>query len=356
MKKIPAWIWIVIVFGVLIGLKFIFLSKSDQKGGPQSKKGKDQGPVKVNYIVAHNENFSLDVYTTGKIGAMNEVEIRPEVSGKVVAVYFREGELIQKGSPIVKINDADLQAQLMKNKVQLKLAEEKLTRIKKLLAVNGVSQEEHDVQANEVEALKADQQFITAQLAKTNIVAPFTGSAGLKNISEGAYVSPAQSIVTLVQLDPLFIEFAVPERYAALLKKGLKLKFHSDKEGKKMQDATVFAVEPKIDEATRTIRARALYSGKDVFYPGAFVKVYIDINDSGNTIMIPTQCVIPVMKGQKVWVARNGGAEEVKVITGVRKEDKIQIIEGLKEGDTVLTTGIMSVKKDSKIKLQSAVK
>jgi len=351
MKKIPNWIIIIIILGILIAAKFIFFPKKNAGPGASGNK-KPSGPIEVNYFVAQTSSLSNNVYTTGKIGALNEIEIKPEIAGKVVAIYFKEGETVNKGAALVKINDADLQAQFQKNKIQIKLSEEKLERLKKLLSINGISQEEFDIQENETSSLKADQSFILAQLAKTNITAPFTGAIGLKNISDGAYVSPTQVIASLVQLKPLFIEFSIPEKYSSSVKKGLNVQFSADNdESSKTFSAQIYALEPKIDETTKTLRGRAIYSGNETFYPGTFVKVYVDLGETSNSIMIPTESIIPVLKGEKVFISKNGIAQEIKVHTGIRTSDKIQILEGLNVGDTVLTTGLMSVKKDSKIKL-----
>ncbi len=350
MKKIPNWIYVVLVFAVLIAVKLLFFGKKEEKGGPAANGGKPTGPLSVNYYVAKPLSFTNKVYSSGKIGALNEIEIKSEMSGKVTAIYFKEGEQVNKGAPLIRISDADFQAQLAKNKIQIKLAEEKTDRLKKLLAVNGISKEEYEVQENEVNTLKADQSFILAQLAKTNINAPFNGIVGLRNISEGAYVSPTQVIASLVQVKPLFIEFSVPERYTSTIKKGMEIEFSHENSEKEFK-ANIYAIEPKIDELTKTLRCRALYNGPEDLYPGSFVKVYIDMKKEENSLMIPTQCIIPILKGQKVMVAKNGEAVEAKVITGVRTDDKIQILEGLQEGDTVLTTGLLSVKKGTKLKL-----
>lgn len=349
MKKIPGWLYVVVFFGILIAIKFIFLSKPEEKGGGPKGMDKSKMPVAVNYMIAQSNSFSNKVYSSGKIGALNEIEIKPEVSGKVTAIYFKEGDEVMKGTSLLKINDADLQAQLLKNKAQIKLAQDKLERLKKLLEVNGVSKEEYEIQDNEVTSLMADQAFINAQIAKTNITAPFSGRIGLKNISEGAYVSPALSIASLVQVKPLFIEFSLPEKYSNSLKKGLDVEFSRDNSNEKMK-ASIYAIEPKIDDVTKSIRCRAMYYGSAELYPGSFVKVYVDLIKTENSIMIPTQCVIPILKGQKVMIARNGEADEAKVVTGVRTDENIQILEGLQVGDTVLTTGLLSVKKGSKLK------
>ncbi|MBS1635722.1 MAG: efflux RND transporter periplasmic adaptor subunit [Bacteroidetes bacterium] len=353
MKKIPGWLIIVIIFGALIAVKYMFFAKKEDKTA--ANKGKDAPPVAVNYYVAQPFEMTNKVYTTGKIGALNEISIIPEISGKVTAIYFKEGEAVSKGAPLIKINDADLQAQLLKNKTQLKLSEEKNERLKKLLAIKGISQEEADAQENEVASLKADQAYILAQLAKTTITAPFNGVVGLKNISEGSYISPAQTVASLVQVKPVFVEFSVPERYSAILKKGMDIRFSYDNNADdKDFTAQVYALEPKIDDATKTLRGRAMYSGSESFYPGSFVKVFVDLGKPGKSLMIPTQSVIPILKGQKVIVYRNGKAEDARIVTGIRTDDKIQVLEGLHEGDTVLTTGLLSVKKDSKLKLIKA--
>lgn len=354
MKKIPNWI---IVTGLLVLLfisKFIFFGKNEEQIGPG--KAKPSMPLAVNYYVAKSEDLSNDIFTTGKVGSFNQVDLLPEVSGKVTGIYFKEGENVNKGSLLVKLNDADLQAQLLKTKSQLRLSDQKLERLKKLLAINGISQEEYDMQDNESQSLKADEAFLTAQIAKTSVVAPFTGIIGLKNISEGSFVSANTPIASMVQLKPLFIEFSIPEKYSALFKKGSAIKFSNDNVSDvKTFTASIYAVEPKVDETTKTIRARALYSGNEEFYPGSFVKVYVNMSETKNALMIPTQCIIAVLKGQKVFVSKNGLAVEAPVKIGVRTATKIQVLEGLQPGDTVIATGLMSVKKDSKLTLLKPV-
>jgi len=354
MKKIPNWIIILGVIALLVASKFLFFSKNDSNGAGNNK-NKNAMPVAVNYFVVKQVDFNNDIFTTGKIGALNQIDILPEVSGKVNVIYFNEGETVTKGSVLIKLNDADLQAQLLKLKTQTKLSEQKLERLKKLIAVNGISQEEFDIQENELNGYKADQAFVAAQLAKTNIIAPFTGVIGLKNISEGSFVNSSTPIASLVQVKPLFVEFSVPEKYISLFKKGLTIKFSNDNTaGAKTHTAAIYAIEPRVDEVTKTIKARAMYNGNDEFYPGSFVKVFVNLNETKNVLVVPTQAVIPTLKGQKVIVSKNGVATEAMVTIGVRTDEKIQILDGLNVGDTVITTGLLAIRKDSKLKLIKA--
>lgn len=348
MKKIPNWLIVLIILGLLIGSKFLFFNKKEDTVA----KGKTGVPVGVNYYVLRPDTFNNDVFATGKVGAFNQIDISPEVNGKVTAILFKEGETVTKGALMVKLNDADLQAQLLKAKNQAQLSELKLDRLRKLIAINGISQEELDAQENELNSYKADQAYIAAQIAKTNIVAPFSGVVGLKNISEGSFVSSQTPIASLVQLKPLYVEFSVPEKYSAMFSKGIDVSFSSGNDPlEKTQTARIYAIEPMVDENTKTIRARALYSGEKDFYPGSFVKVFAGLGQTKNALMVPTQCVIPTLKGQKVYVVKNNTAVEIPVTIGVRTDTHIQIVEGLQPGDTVITTGLLSVKKDAKLKL-----
>ena len=346
---------IVVFLGLIIASKFVFFSnKTDKQNSP----GKAQPALlAVNYFVVQPTKISNSVFAAGNIGAMNQVEILPEVSGKITAIYFKEGETVNKGSVLVKLNDADLQAQLTKTRTQAKLSEQKLTRLKKLLEISGVSEEEYEMQENEVQALKADEAFIAAQVQKTTIVAPFTGRVGLRNVSEGSFVNASTPIVSLVQVKPVYVEFSIPEKYNQMFRKGLEIIFSTDDPNSNDKyKATIYAIEPRVDETTKTIRARALYEGNRELYPGSFVKVFVNLGTTANALMVPTQAVIPTLKGQKVFVNRNNEAVEVPVKIGVRTEDRIQVTEGLNAGDTVITTGLLSVKPGSKLKLAGVVK
>lgn len=212
MKKLPNWIYILGGIILIIVSKFIFFAPKNNKN--VNIKGKQHEPLTVNYIILKHDTLKEDVYSTGKIGAINQISILPEINGKIISVNFKEGETVSKGSLLVKLNDQELQAQLLKANTQISLSENKLNRLKKLIQINGVSKEDVEIQENELNSLKADKEFILAQIAKTNIVAPFNGVIGLKNVSEGSFVSTNTPIASLVQLNPLFIEFRYQKNIA----------------------------------------------------------------------------------------------------------------------------------------------
>jgi membrane fusion protein (multidrug efflux system) len=355
MKRIPVWLIVIVVIGLLIASKFIFFPKKEEKVSAKPQGG---GPsaMSVTYHVTKAAPLNNQIFATGKIGALNEVNLVAEAVGKVTKINFKEGETVKEGTVLVRLNDADLQAQLIKIRTQLKLSEHKLSRLKKLLEVEGVSKEEYEMQENEVAAFKADETYVNAQIARTNIVAPFTGVVGLKNVSEGSYVTPNTPVVSLVQMRPVFVEFSVPEKYHDKLSNGLTVSFGTENSSAEGNfDAKVYAIEPKVDEATKTIRARALYDGKTTFYPGSFVRVNVNLGQVNNAIMVPTQCVIPTIDGQKVFVVKQGTATEAPVKIGVRTESAIEITEGLAPGDTIVASGMLGVKQGMKLKLTQAV-
>lgn len=348
--KIKTILLIVLVIGVLLALKFfLFPSKKASTGGP-GQQGKGTASVVTAYVVK-TEKLENSIYASGTVLANEEVELRPELSGKIVQLNLKEGSPVNKGQLLVKINDAEFQAQLKKLQLENVLAETQLKRELELLKISGISQQDVDISQNKISSIKADMDYLQSQIAKTEIRAPFDGWVGLKNVSQGAYITPATVIANIQQINPVKLDFSVAERYSDQVKKGEKIIFNI--EGvKKELIGEVFAVEPKIDMATRTLRVRAICpNSQGVIYPGAFARIQLALGNIENAIMIPTEAVIPDLKGKKIIRVKQGKAEFVKVETGLRTEAAIQVTEGLTVGDTVVTTGIMQLKPGSAVKI-----
>lgn len=343
-------IFIIVLIGGLLLIKFIFFpsesSKSDNK-----QNSKKSAPANVVAYIVKSKKLSNNVYASGTLVANEEIQLLPETSGKIVQLNFEEGSKVTKGQLLVKINDIDLQANYKKLQLQLELANQKADRQKKLLAINGISQEEYDSSLNQYNILKADIENIAAQISKTEIRAPFTGVIGLKNVSEGAYVNQNTLIASVQQINPIKIDFSVAEQYASIIKKGNKITFTV--EGIKQElTGKVYAIEPKIDPDTRTLAVRALSTNdKNEIYPGAFAKIKLSLSDIDSALMIPTEAIIPDLKGKKLYRIKNGVAESIKVVTGLRNDSYIQITEGLLEGDTIITRGIMQLKPGALVKI-----
>ncbi|HXC04138.1 MAG TPA: efflux RND transporter periplasmic adaptor subunit [Bacteroidia bacterium] len=350
MKKVSWPLLLFVLVVALVVIKFVFLkgNSPDKQSGPGTK----PAPSNVTVSVIHATTFDTRIVATGTTLSNEEVDLKPEVSGKIVEILFKEGDRVEKGALLLKLNDADLVAQLKKLELQRKLASEKEDRLKKLLDIKGVSQEEYDAALNMVQGTDADMEFTKAQIAKTELRAPFAGVIGLKSVSEGSYVSPTVKIASMQQIDPMKIDFFVPEKYSGSIQKGQKLTFHTAGLPDAF-DGQIYAIEPKIDLATRTLQLRAICSNKEgKIHPGAFANIELVLKEASGTILIPTEALVPVLKGQNVYVYKGGLAIPKPVETGSRTDTQIEITKGLNEGDTIITTGIIQLKPGGAVNIQ----
>jgi len=311
--------------------------------GMQVSRGGGEPLFATGYVIEPSQMNEL-IYSSGSLIPDEEVDLAFETSGKIVGIFFNEGTRVKQGDLLAKINDRPLQAQLLKTQAQLKLTEEREFRQRQLLERDAISQESYDQVATELQTLEADIQLIKARISETELRAPFDGIVGLRMISEGAFATTQTRIVRLVKISPLKIEFSVPERYAGEINPGFTISFDVDGIPKTF-NADVYAVDPMVDPDTRTIVARALYPNSDEeLKPGRFASIRVLLSQIENTIAIPTQAVIPEMGGEKVFIIRNGKAEEREIRTGLRTESHIQILEGLEFGDTLLITAILQLR------------
>jgi len=323
------------------------------KGKTDQKKQKDGGPKAaiVDVIVASNNKINKKIEVNGSVLPNEMTTIQSEVSGRVTFLQIPEGGSVAAGAVLARINDADLKASQQKINVQLDLAQKNEARLKKLLAIGGINQADYDVVLNQVNTLKADLAVLQAQLDKTVIKAPFAGMLGLRMISMGAYVTPATVITTIQQVNQLKIDFSVPEFYAQKIKKGAIVHVQSA-DNKTTADAVVTATEPLVNATTRNLKVRAVLKGQ-AFTLGAFVKVSIDATSPTNSILIPSNCIIPESTVKKVVVVKDGIGQLVEVETGERNEGLVQVVKGLSVGDSIAVSGVLFVKPNSPVKVRS---
>ncbi|HEU4496314.1 MAG TPA: efflux RND transporter periplasmic adaptor subunit, partial [Flavobacterium sp.] len=303
-----------------------------------------KAPAAVSGIVLAPQKFADNLSLSGSIEANEQVDIRSEVSGIVESINFNEGSQVSKGQVLLKVNDIELRAQLARIRTSQGLASENERRARLLLEKEAISQEEYDIASADFKSAKAETQLIQAQIAKTTIRAPFSGTIGLRAISKGTYVTPQTVIARLVNTSRLKITFSIPEKYASQMKEGNSLTFTVAGSAEKFT-AKIYAIEPEIEIATRTLRLRAVAENPEgKLYPGTFANVILPLDDINDALLVPTQALIPIQNGKKVFVASGGKAKEIIVKTGARTNKDILITSGLKAGDTVLTTGVMSLK------------
>ncbi|HEX2897042.1 MAG TPA: efflux RND transporter periplasmic adaptor subunit [candidate division Zixibacteria bacterium] len=321
-------------------------SKSNQTGGSKPA-GTPIEAMVIQPQVLHNR-----IFTTGTLLANEEVELRPEIGGRVTEVHFEEGSKVAKGTLMLKINDSELKANQKRKQIEEKLASDEEQRRKGLLNINGISKEEYERSLNALEVIKAEREIIESQLAKTAIYAPFDGVVGLRQVSEGSYVNSNSLVATMQQIDPMKVEFAVPEKYAGMIKNGLNVMI-SVGDFPSPLNGTIFAVESKIELSTRTIKARArIANPKQSLIPGSFAKVEINLETISDAIVIPSGAIIPELEGEKVFLYEGGKAKAVPVKTGIRTETGIQIVDGVESQDTLILTGLLQISNGSDVSIK----
>ncbi len=349
LKKTLLILVIIILFG-FIGYRI--KSNADKDSLSNGKKGGDKKTsVQVNGYVVSPENFSNIISVSGNIEANEQVEIRSEVSGIVEKIYFKEGTNVAKGQLLFKVNDIELRAQLAQAVTRKNLAGENERRAKLLLEKEAISQEEYDIASAEYRSLVSQTQLINAQIAKTAIKAPFSGKIGLRNISPGTYLTPTTVVTNLVSSSEVKITFSIPEKYANEIKINDYIEFNVSGTNEIFK-ASIYAIEPSVDVATRTLLVRAKAMNKEgKLIPGTYANVKLPLTEINNALLIPSESIIPVQDGKKVFVAQKGLAQEVKIETGTRTEKLILVTQGLKAGDTIITSGIMSLKPETPIQV-----
>ncbi|HXB09374.1 MAG TPA: efflux RND transporter periplasmic adaptor subunit [Puia sp.] len=339
---------------LLLSFSLLFISsckeRADAAGSDrQSKAG--EAPI-VDVMIASPRPINNEIEANGSVVANEYVELHPEISGRIVYLNVPEGGKVSKGTVIARINDADLQATLEKGKAQLELYQKTEERERKLLEINGINQADYDLAVSNINSTKADIDYTQAQLDKTIIRAPFDGVVGLRQVSPGAYITPANIIATVQQLDKTKVDFTLPEQYGNIVRKGSLVDVQLDALTNTRRKGLIVATEPQVNLTSRNLKVRALLED-GVGHPGSFVKVFINAGVDKRAIMVPTNCIIPEDRNNQVILVKGGLARVVNVQTGVREASSIEIIQGVNAGDTVIVTGVLFARPDAPVTIRS---
>lgn len=344
-KRIKRGLVIIIVL-VVLGIIFIprlgwFSVKSEI---PDAVPRKGSGVLTVEGVVAQNSHSSNGIQVVGTMLANEEVELVAEIVGKVRRIYFQEGSYVRKGDLLLKVDDADLQAQLSRAEFQRKLLSEKLERQRILLKRESISREAFDQLQTDYNVLEADIELLKVKISRTEIRAPFDGVMGFRYVSEGSYVQPSSQIARIVDNSTLKYEFNIPEKYADNNLKGQEV-FFKVTGNDKLYSAKVYAVDPFIDVKTRMILLRARFRNTNgELMPGMFAKGNLVVGGKTEFIAVPTEAVVPEMDGKRMWIVKNGKALSVPVETESRDEKNVEVTSGISVGDTILTGGLMQLR------------
>lgn len=343
-----------LVYFLLISGITAFIAYRIMSNRSESALGKKAGTgiSTVTGVIATPEKFADNLQLSGSLEANEHVELRSEIMGVVEHINFKEGTQVSKGQVLLRVNDIELRAQLSKVGTAKQLASENERRAALLLEKQAISQEDYDIASAEYKSAQAESQLIAAQLGKATIRAPFSGTIGLRYISEGTYVTPATPIATLVNTKQLKITFSIPAKYASRVKLNSDISFITSS-SETEYNAKIYAVEPQIDVTTRTLKMRAIADNSEgELYPGMFASIMLPLETVNDAILVPTESLIPIQNGKMIFISEGGKAKQIKVETGSRTESSIRILSGLKAGDTILTSGVMSLKDGVPVKVK----
>lgn len=305
-------------------------------------------PVKVAKV-------SDDVSAVGSLMAEESVIIRPEIDGRIVGLHFQEGQAASAGTRLVTIDSTEYEAQAAAVRADLKTEEQRLVRTKELHQQNFISKDALDVQVGAVDRLKARLAEAESRVAKTVIRAPFSGIVGLRQISPGAYVKAGTDIVRIENVSSIKVDFRIPENYLSKIRPNQEILVRLDAYPGEEFRGRVYAVEPVVEERTRTIAMRARIPNKGFkLKPGMFVRVAVTMENRPNAIVIPEQAIWPQGKDSFVFRVVDGKAALTKVEIGNRQPGSVEIIKGLSANDMVVTDGQIKLRDGAPVVVTAA--
>jgi membrane fusion protein (multidrug efflux system) len=308
-------------------------AKSPAKGPPAM-------PVKA---VAAKIAVAVDeASAVGTLRADESVVIRPEIAGRIAEIRFEEGQRVARGALLATLDAGEAKAQLASATAQAKLDAQRLERAEDLHRRNFISQQGLDEARSNAARSGAAVREIEARLAKSELRAPFAGVIGLRSVSAGAFVAAGTDIARLEKMDQLKMDFRVPESFLARIRPGQAVKAAVDAYPDQEFGGAIYAIEPGIDEGTRTILVRArVANAESRLRPGMFARVILRLGARDKAVWIPEQAIVPKGRDSFVFRVVDGKADMVKVQLGVRKPGEVEVTSGVAGGDLVVTDGTL---------------
>jgi len=320
----------------------LFAGAAVAQPAKDAAKGPPAMPVKA--VAARAAPAIDEAGAVGSLRADEAITMRPEIAGRIVEIRFSEGQNVARGAVLVRLDQSELGAVVASSRAQLKLEEQKLQRAEDLQKKGFISAQGLDDQKTSLARARAKLAEDEARLAKTEMRASFAGVAGLRQVSEGQYVAAGTDIARLEKIDQLKLDFRIPESYIGKLKAGQPVKVLVDAYRDKVFSGSVYAIEPGVDDQTRTIQLRARVANTDMkLRPGMFARVQVELGVREKAVWIPEAAIVP--RGQDSYVFRvvEGKAALMKVQTGARKVGEVEIVKGIGAGDLVVTEGVQKI-------------
>jgi membrane fusion protein (multidrug efflux system) len=311
--------------------------------------------VGVEAVPVQRSALADDTSAVGSLRAAESVVLRPEIAGRIARIAFREGVAVRKGQLLIALDDSTQAADLQQAKANLALARSNFERTEDLFRKKFLSASAQDQAAANLKVQEAATAQAQARWAKTHIVAPYDGVIGIRNVSVGDYVKEGQDLVNLEDISGLKVDFKLPERYLGRVQKGQSVELSSDARPGKTVSATVDAIDPLIDASGRAIALRArLANPEGKLRPGLFVRVRLIFGSHRDVLTVPEEALVPSGADQYVFRVADGKAQRVKIVTGARRDARVEVVEGLNADDLVITAGHMKIRDGAPVSVVAA--
>ena len=347
---------VVVIIGGMIGFKFMMAMGT--------KKFLSTMPVPaqtVSTLHATTQDWQQELDAVGSLRAVNGVDLSPEVAGVVEALSFDSGADVEAGAVLVHLRDTSETAQLRALEASAKLAQTTLDRDTKQLKAQAVSQATVDADLASLNSANAQVEAQQSALNKKTIRAPFAGHLGLRQVDIGQFLNAGAVIVTLQQLDPIYVDFNLPEQALTRVSVGQKISAHADALPQTSFEGEISAVNAKIDEATRNIQVRATFKNPDrKLLPGMFAHVAVTTGDPQKFVTLPQTAITYNPYGNTVFLVAhddkgNPVAQQSFVTTGATRGDQIAVLSGVKEGDEVVTSGQLKLRNATPLTINNEI-
>lgn len=340
---------LVLMFVLIAGAKKLGLLGGDKaKAGAAAAAGGGEGggppampPMPIDVDTARRQTIVDAVRATGRIEAMQAVDLRSDEQGRITSLLFREGQMVPRGTPLVKIDDEMLRAQAERAQADQDLAQQQLQRVQRLRADNAASSADLERAQAAARSATAGLAVLKLQIERTTVRAPFAGVVGQRFVSVGDYVTPASKLLTLQTVDPQRAVIEVPERHAVQLRRGQNIEFTIAAQPGRVFNAQVEFIDPVVQPVNRTIliKARAP-NGQQVLRPGMFIEARLATTQRDSAVVIPEDAVQPLRTSNVVWAVVDGKASRREVQLGARERGMVEILSGVKAGEVVVVGGL----------------
>ena len=315
-------------------------TSTDTDKGP-GKASAPVGTTPVEVIELQPVAVQEDLVAVGSLRSNESVVLRPEVAGRIARIGFRDGQPVRRGQLIIGLDASVNQAEVAQARAEFELAQSNLKRTADLARKNFVSSSAEEQALSSVQVSEAKLKLAEARLAKMQILAPFDGVVGIRNVSVGDYVKDGSDLVNIEDVGILKADFRLPERHFTQIRVGQPVEVTADAVPGERFRGAIEATNPRIDANGRSLEVRAQLSNQErKLRPGMFVRVRVIIGERANALLVPEEAIVPLGEDFFVFRVDNGTAKRVKVRTGLRRDAKVEIVEGLAGGDKVVTAGM----------------